>query len=102
MAASAASAFEPSGPPAFAAERLGPPARQIDGIEAPGQVGGNADDEAGLAFAGNADDGDDAGADLLLAFVGEAAQVLELDARDGPRHQPDVADGAHAVGAVTP
>ena len=44
------------------------------------EIVGDADDDARLAIAGDADNGDDAGADLFLAFVGEAAQVLKLDA----------------------
>ena len=47
-----------------------------------------------------ADDGDDAGADLLLAFVGEAAQILEVDALDRAGEEFHVADRAHAVGGV--
>jgi len=35
---------------------------------------------------------------LFLALVGEAAQVLELDARHGTRQQLDVANAAHVVG----
>ena len=57
---------------ALAAERLGALAHEIDGGEARGQIGGDADHDAGLAVLGDADDGDDAGADLLLALVGEA------------------------------
>ena len=42
----------------------------------------------------DADDGDDAGAEALLALVGEALQVLHLDARDRARHQLDAGDVA--------
>ena len=59
---------------ALAAERLGALAHQIDGVEARGEIGGDADHDAGLAVVGDADDRDDAGADLLLALVGEAAR----------------------------
>ena len=57
---------------ALAAERLGALAHQIDGVEARGEIGGDADDDAGLAVLARRDDRDDAGAELLLAFVGEA------------------------------
>ncbi len=110
IAASAASAFDPSGPPACAMSGLPPPPlppstsapflHQIDGVEARDQIVGDADHDAGLAVAGDADNGDNAGADLFLAFVGEAAQVLEIDAFHRARHQLHVADGAHAIGAV--
>src|SRR6266851_8674392 len=41
--------------------------------------------------------GDDAGADLLLALVDEALEVLEVDAIDGTREQLHVPDRANAV-----
>ncbi len=47
-----------------------------------------------------ADERDDAGPELLLAFVGEALQILDLDAGHRARQQLHVADHAHAVGAV--
>ncbi len=82
MAASAASALAPSGPPACAMsgrpppplppEHLGGPAHQIDGREPSDEIGRHADDDAGLAVRGDADKGDDAGPELLLALVGEA------------------------------
>src|SRR5262249_30413207 len=49
---------------------------------------------------GDADDGDDARAQALLAFVGEAAQVLQVDAFDRARQKLHVADHAHAVRAL--
>src|SRR6185436_16505271 len=66
------------GPPAaaLAAQRLGALANEIDGVEAAGEVRRDADDDASLALIGDADDGDDAGADLLLALVGQAFQIL--------------------------
>src|SRR6185437_16667800 len=66
---------------AFAAERLGALAHQIDRAEARREVRRYADHDAGLAVVGRADDRNDAGAYPLLALVGEAAQVLEIDAR---------------------
>ena len=70
------------GPPAaaLAAERLGALAHQIDGVEPRREIGGHADHDAGLAVLGDADDGDDAGAELLLALVGEALEILDVDA----------------------
>ena len=66
---------------ALAAERLGAHAHQIDGAErASVRSCGDADHEAGLAFLAHADNRDDARPDLLLALVGEAAQILEVDA----------------------
>src|SRR5262249_60034825 len=64
------------------------------------EVVGDADHDAGLALLGDADDGDDARAQALLAFVGEAAQVLEVDAFDRARQKLHVADHAHAVRAL--
>ena len=74
MASSAASAVEPSGPPACAMSGRPPPplppsgfgagAHQIDGAHLAGEVVGDADDDAELAVRRVAGDGDDAGADL--------------------------------------
>src|SRR5271169_4839327 len=65
---------------AFAAKRLGAFAHQVDSIEALDQIVGHADHDAGLAVVRNSNNSDNTRADLLLAFVSEAAQVLELDA----------------------
>ena len=46
------------------------------------------------------DNGDNAGPDRLLAFIGEAAQILQIDALNRAGHKLDVADGAKPVGAV--
>src|SRR4051794_22432744 len=59
----------------FAAQGFGALAHQIDGIETLGQIAGHADHDAGLAVVTRRDDRDDAGAELLLAFIREAAQV---------------------------
>src|SRR5207248_4676487 len=59
----------------------------------------DADHDAGLAIAGDTDDCDHARADLLLAVIGKALEILHLDALDRTRHQLDVADLAHAGGA---
>ena len=59
-------------PPPLPPSASAPLRTRSTALKRAGEVGGNADDDAGLAFAGDADDGDDAGADLLLAFVGEA------------------------------
>ena len=45
-----------------------------------------------LPLAGDADNGDDAGAELFLAFVHQALEVLQLDALDRAREELDVAD----------
>ena len=107
MAASAASALAPSGPPACAMSRRPPPplppsfsapARtRLDRVEPAGEILGHADHDPGLAVIGDADDGDDARAEALLALVGEALQVLHLDARDRAGHQLDAADVAHRI-----
>ena len=55
---------------AFAAERLGALAHQIDGVEAWNEIVGDSDDDAGFAILGNTDNSDNPGADLLLAFIG--------------------------------
>src|SRR6266496_3670986 len=103
-ASSAACAFDPSGPPAWAMSGLPPPplppsasAHQLDSVVARGEVRRDPDDDPGLALPGHADDGDDAGADLLLALVDEALEVLEVDAIDGTREQLHLADRANAV-----
>src|SRR6266849_2773136 len=83
--------------PALAAERFRAFAHQLDRVVALGQILGDADDDAGLALPGDADDGDDAGADLFLAFVDEALEVLDVDAVDRTREQLHVPDGANAV-----
>src|SRR6185312_4883360 len=82
---------------ALAAERLRTLLHEIDGVETRGQVVGHADDDAGLAVAGEADDGDDAGADLLLPLVGKAAQILQFDAGHRARDALDAVDLTHAV-----
>src|SRR5258708_7407059 len=84
---------------ALAAERLGCHAYQIDRVVARHQVRRDADHHAGLAVFGHADNGDDAGAELLLAVIGKTLEILHLDAFDGARHQLDVADLAHTGGA---
>src|SRR5260370_9103827 len=61
---------------ALAAEHLRGHARQIDRVEPRREIAGDTDHHAGLAIAGDADDGDDAAADLLLAAIGEALVVL--------------------------
>src|SRR5205814_1214262 len=59
---------------AFAAERRGTRAHQLDRIEAVGQIRGDADDDGGLAF-GARHDRDDAGADAPFQIVGKRAQI---------------------------
>src|SRR5262249_39186812 len=85
---------------ALAAQRLGAFAGKIDGVESRYEIVGDTDHNSRLAVGTDADDGDHAGAKLFLAVVGEAAQILQLDSLDRPRHQFDAADLAHAVGAV--
>src|SRR3954468_1683642 len=88
---------------ALAAELLGAGAHEADGVDRRRQVVGDADDDAGLAVAGDADDRDDARAEALLALVGEALEVAHLDAREGARHElhaADVADRIAAAGAA--
>ena len=73
------------------------PCAPVDRVEARGEIAGDADHDAGLAVLGDADDGDHAGADLLLAVVDQALEILGLDAFDRARQQLDVADFAHAA-----
>src|SRR5690606_5076080 len=92
---------------ALAAERLRALAHEIDGVEAVGQIAGDADDDSSLAILGHADNGNDTRADLLLAVVGEAFEILHLDAFDTARHQFDAGDLAgiaaiHARGCTGP
>ena len=110
MAASAASAFDPSGPPACAISGRPPPPlppsasaplrTKSTALKRADEIVGDADDDAGFAILGNTDNSDNPGADLLLAFVGEAAEILQVDALDRAGHEFDVADDADAVGAV--
>ena len=86
---------------ALAAERRRSELDELNRAEARGQIGGHADHDAGLAVLGDADDGDHARSDLLLAFVNEALEILGLDARDRSRQQLDVADLAHASGSLS-
>src|SRR5688572_24739548 len=65
---------------ALATELLGADAHESDRVVFCRQVVRNGHHDAGLAVIGNADDGDDAGAEALLAFVGEALEILHLDA----------------------
>src|SRR3954452_16138610 len=59
---------------AFPAERRCCRLHQVDSIEAGGQIVGHTHHDAGLAFAGDADQRHNAGAELLLTLVGEAFQ----------------------------
>src|SRR4029079_11401925 len=88
------------GPPAaaLAAKRCRRNLDQIDRAEARGEIGGHADHHTGLAVLGDTDDGDHAGADLLLAVIDQALEILSLDAFDRARQELDVADFAHAAG----
>src|SRR5262245_9151591 len=63
---------------ALATERRGADLDEVDGVVGGREVLGDADGEASLAVLGDADDGDDAGADLALAVVDQAAQVLRV------------------------
>ena len=110
IASSAASARAPSGPPAlrkigtaaaaFAAKRLGAGAGKLDRIVGAGEIVGDADDEAGLAFLRHADNGDDAGAKLALGVIDEPAQIFRRDALKGAGeelHGTKVADRRRGV-----
>src|SRR5262249_17853679 len=79
----------------------GAAAHQIDRIEALHQIRRDGDYKAGLAVARHAHDGDHSGADLLLAVVRKALQVLDLDARHHTGQQLHVANLAHAVAPRT-
>ena len=57
--------------------------------ERPSEIVGDADDEAGLALLADADNGDDARAQLLLGVVDQAAQILRRDAVHGAGEQLD-------------
>src|SRR4029077_12212535 len=84
-------------PAAFSPQYLAALARKIDRAKAGCQIVRHPDNETGFAVLRDADQRDHAGAELLLAFVGEAFQILDVDAFDRARHQLDVADHAHAV-----
>ena len=64
-----------------------PIAGELDGVVASGEIGGDADHEAGLALLADADNGDDARAQLLLGVVDQAAQILRRDAVDDAGEQ---------------
>ena len=75
-------------PPPLPPSASAPALHEIDGAPGLGEVVGDADREPALPSSADADDGDDAGADLLLAVVDEAAQVLRVRPLDG-REQLD-------------
>src|SRR5262249_18490280 len=77
-------------------------AHQVNGRDACYEIGCDTDHDAGLAILAGGDKCHDAGPELLLALVGEAFQVLDVDAGHRARHQLDIAHHAHAVGAVAP
>ena len=83
---------------ALAAQHLGADADEIDGVVRGGEVGGDADHETGLAFLADADNGDDAGAHLLLAVVDQPAQILRRHAVHHAGEQLDIAELAHRRG----
>src|SRR5205814_1862359 len=93
---------------ALAAERLGTLAHQFDRIEARGEIACDADDDAGLAVLGDANDCDHAGSDLFFAVVDKALQILGLDAANaggdrafaGHRDEPDIAGAPHMRAAA--
>ena len=97
MASSACSARAPSGPPACAMSGRPPPPlppsasapmrARSTALKRAGEIGGDADDEAGLALLADADNGDDARAQLLLGVVDQAAQILRRDAVHGAGEQ---------------
>src|SRR5262245_54488886 len=70
---------------------------EIDRVEARREIVGDADRDAGLAVAGDADDGDNALPDLLLAGIDEALEILHLDALHRATEEFDVADVAHGL-----
>ncbi len=87
---------------ALAAERLGARLDEIDGAPCLDEIVGHADREARLAVLGDADDRDDAGADLLLAVVDQAAQIFRIEALNRARQELDVADAANGVAVRRP
>src|SRR4051794_37878459 len=72
-------------------------AHEIDCAKARSEIVGNAHNNARLAIFRDADQRDYPRPELPLAFVGEAFQVLDIDAFDLARHQLDVADGSNAL-----
>src|SRR5690606_12827012 len=86
------------GTPAAAAatEHLGAEPHQIDGVEAAGQILGDADDDRRLV-AVPADENHNTRSNPRLAVVDEALQVFRIDAVDDARHQLDAGNLAHSV-----
>src|SRR5262245_55928684 len=76
---------------ALAAERFGAATHEVDRVETPHQIGRDADHEASLTVACDPHDGDNAGADMFLAVVRKAPQILDLDSRHDTSEQLDVA-----------
>ena len=77
-------------------------AHQVNGRDTRYQIGCYTDHNAGLAVLTGGDERHDAGPKLFLALVGKAFQVLDVDAGNRARHQLDIADHSHAVGALAP
>src|SRR6185437_8440444 len=64
---------------ALAAKNGDPGLHQLNSVVRTGQVAGDADHQRGLAVRIVGDQHDDAGTELLLALVGDAAKVLGID-----------------------
>ncbi len=75
---------------AFAAQRLGSPAHQLDSVEPIGEVGGHPDDDRRLSL-GARHHGDDAGTDPPLQIVGERTQLPARHVVDKPSIEGDTA-----------
>ena len=110
IAASAASAAEPSGPPAWAMSGRPPPPlppsfsaasrTKSTALNACVRSGVTPTTTPALPSAETADNGDDAGADALLAPRRPAIQVFHLDAGHGARKVLDPGDLPHRLAAV--
>ena len=85
---------------AFAAQDFRADAHQVDGVEALGEIGRHADDEAGTALLIEPDQRHDAGAELRLAVIDQALEVLRVHAFDDTGHQLDAARIRNAVIAL--
>ena len=82
---------------AFAAERGSTFFHQIDRGKPRGEIVGHPDNDPCFTFVADADDRDHAGTEALLAFIREAAQILEIDALHGARDELDIADDTYAI-----
>src|SRR4029077_21227599 len=84
-------------PAALSTQYLAALARKIDRAKAGCQIVRPPDNETGFAVLRDADQRDHAGGELLLAFAGEACQIVDVDAAECARGPVDASAHPRAV-----